>query len=182
MRARPREGERVCSTYEWKQDGSDEKPAQAHPPTLPWRSAQTTRNERATLRAGGAAVAQRDVAEAGDAQRSRERSRKHGAFRPVRRVRYTSTLMDAFAAARWYAVRPAASTKPATYRCPLCGERLPALAEHLLVLPEGDPARRRHAHTACVIRARGAGRLPLSEEVEPRRRGWLSRLLRREPT
>ena len=94
-------------------------------------------------------------------------------------VRYTSSLMDDFAAARWYAVRPAASTKPATYRCPLCRERLPALAEHLLVLPEGDPARRRHAHTSCVMRARRAGRLPLREEVEPRRPGWLSRLLRR---
>jgi hypothetical protein len=87
--------------------------------------------------------------------------------------------MDDFAAARWYAVRPAASTKPATYRCPLCRQRLPALAEHILVLPEGDPARRRHAHTTCVMRARRAGRLPLREEVEPRRRGWLSRLLRR---
>ena len=72
-----------------------------------------------------------------------------------------------------------ASTKPATYRCPLCRKQLPALAEHLLVLPEGDPARRRHAHTTCVMRARHAGRLPLREEVEPRRPGWLSRLLRR---
>jgi hypothetical protein len=87
--------------------------------------------------------------------------------------------MDDFAAARWYAVRPAASTKPATYRCPLCRERFPALAEHMLVLPEGDPSRRRHAHTACVISARRAGRLPPHEEVEPRRPGWLARLLRR---
>jgi hypothetical protein len=87
--------------------------------------------------------------------------------------------MDDFAAARWYAVRPAGSTKPATYRCPLCGRRLPALAEHLLVFPEGDAARRRHAHTTCVMRARRAGRLPLREEVEPRQPGWLARLLRR---
>jgi hypothetical protein len=94
-------------------------------------------------------------------------------------VRYTSSPMDDFAAARWYAVRRAASTKPATYRCPLCGKPLPALAEHTLVLPEGDPTRRRHAHTTCVIRARRTGRLPLREEVEPRRPGWLTRLLGR---
>jgi hypothetical protein len=87
--------------------------------------------------------------------------------------------MDDFRAARWYAIRPAGSTKPATYRCPLCGQRMPALVEHLLVVPEGDSRRRRHAHTACVVRARRAGRLPLREEVEPRRPGLLARLLRR---
>jgi hypothetical protein len=86
--------------------------------------------------------------------------------------------MHDFAASRWFAVRPARGTKPATYRCPLCGGHLPALAEHLLVVPEGDPARRRHAHTSCVMRARRAGRLPLRDEVEPRRPGWMSRLLR----
>jgi hypothetical protein len=84
-----------------------------------------------------------------------------------------------FSSARWYAVRPARSSKAATYRCPLCGKRFPALTEHLLVVPEADPARRRHAHTGCVMRARRAGRLPLREEVEPRRPGWISRLLRR---
>jgi hypothetical protein len=87
--------------------------------------------------------------------------------------------MDAFREARWYAVRPAGSTKPATYRCPLCGRLLPALSEHLLVLPDGDASRRRHAHTRCVVRARRAGRLPLREEVEPRRPGLLARLMRR---
>jgi hypothetical protein len=81
--------------------------------------------------------------------------------------------------ARWYAVRPAANRKPATYRCPLCGGHLPALSEHLLVAPEGDAKRRRHAHAECVARARRAGRLPLREEVEPRPPGLLSRLLRR---
>ena len=84
-----------------------------------------------------------------------------------------------FRAARWYAVRPAGSTKPATYRCPLCGRHLPALTEHVLVLPDGDASRRRHAHTACVMRARKAGRLPLREEVEPRPPGLLARLFRR---
>jgi hypothetical protein len=81
--------------------------------------------------------------------------------------------------ARWYAVRPAANTKPSTYRCPLCGELLPALSAHMLVVPEGESSRRRHAHTECVVRAREAGRLPLREEVEPTRPGVLARLLRR---
>jgi len=84
-----------------------------------------------------------------------------------------------FRDARWYTVRPASNTKPSTYRCPLCGGHLPALSQHLLVAPEGDTTRRRHAHTACVVAARRAGRLPLREDVEPPRAGWLARLLRR---
>jgi hypothetical protein len=84
-----------------------------------------------------------------------------------------------FSKARWYSIRPAANRKPATYRCPLCGGLLPALSDHMLVLPEEDPSRRRHAHAECVIAARRAGRLPLREEVEPRRPGPLARLLRR---
>src|SRR3954452_7597738 len=72
---------------------------------------------------------------------------------------------DDFRTARWYAVRPAANRKPATYRCPLCGGHLPALSEHMLVTPEGDSSRRRHAHSACVMAARKQGRLPLREEV-----------------
>jgi hypothetical protein len=76
-------------------------------------------------------------------------------------------------------VRPAGNRKPATYRCPLCGGLLPALGDHMLVLPEGDPSRRRHAHARCVMSARRAGRLPLRDEVEPRPPGLLARLLRR---
>jgi hypothetical protein len=87
--------------------------------------------------------------------------------------------MTAFRDARWYAVRPARNLKPTTYRCPLCGNHLPALSEHLLVSPEGDTTRRRHAHTECVMDARRAGRLPLREDVIPPRRGILTRLLRR---
>ncbi len=87
--------------------------------------------------------------------------------------------MDDFAKARWYALRPAANRKPTTYRCPLCGELLPALRDHVLVLPDGDPSRRRHAHTECVKNARREGRLPLREEVEPRRPGFWSRLFGR---
>jgi hypothetical protein len=87
--------------------------------------------------------------------------------------------MDGFRQARWYSVRPARNRKPATYRCPLCGGLLPALSDHLLVLPENDPSRRRHAHANCVMHARRDGRLPLREEIEPRRPGVLARLLRR---
>jgi hypothetical protein len=87
--------------------------------------------------------------------------------------------MNDFSKARWYSVRPAGNRKPATYHCPLCGGLLPALSDHMLVLPEDDPSRRRHAHAECVIAARQAGRLPLREDVEPRRPGPLARLLRR---
>ncbi len=65
---------------------------------------------------------------------------------------------------RWFAVRPAHNRKPVTYRCPFCGQLLAALSAHLLVLPEGGSAGRRHAHTECVLRARRAGRLPTREE------------------
>jgi hypothetical protein len=77
--------------------------------------------------------------------------------------------------AAWWVVRPAQNRKPATYTCPLCGRFLPALTEHMLILPDGDPGRRRHAHSSCVMRARRAGRLPLREEVEPRPPGLWSR-------
>ena len=86
--------------------------------------------------------------------------------------------MDDFRKARWYSVRPAGNRKPATYRCPLCGGLLPALSDHMLVFPEGDPSRRRHAHAKCVMNARENGRLPLRDEVEPRPPGLLARLLR----
>jgi hypothetical protein len=66
--------------------------------------------------------------------------------------------------ARWWAVRPARSRRAATYRCPLCGYRLHAMSDHMLIAPEGDADRRRHAHTECVLAARERGRLPLREE------------------
>jgi hypothetical protein len=65
---------------------------------------------------------------------------------------------------RWWSVRRAQNRKPATYRCPLCGRQLPALSEHMLLLPEGDTSRRRHAHTKCVLEARRQGKLPTREE------------------
>jgi hypothetical protein len=67
---------------------------------------------------------------------------------------------------RWWEARRAQNRKPATYRCPLCGALLPALSDHMLLFPEGDHGRRRHAHTACVMRARSEGRLPTRSEWE----------------
>jgi hypothetical protein len=81
---------------------------------------------------------------------------------------------------RWWTIRRAQNLKPATYRCPFCGELLPALSEHVLVMPEGDSSRRRHAHTECALAERRAGRLPLREEWEatqPPTPGALRRLL-----
>ncbi len=72
---------------------------------------------------------------------------------------------------RWWEARLAQNRKPSTYRCPLCGELLPALSAHMLLFPEGDHARRRHAHTGCVMRARAAGTLPTRSEWEGARGG-----------
>jgi hypothetical protein len=81
--------------------------------------------------------------------------------------------------ARWWSVRSAQNLKPATYRCPLCGRHLPALSQHMLIVPEGRSDRRRHAHTTCVLAARRAGRLPTREEwlrTQPRSPGLLTQL------
>lgn len=80
-------------------------------------------------------------------------------------------------AARWYDIRRAHSNKPATYRCPFCGELLTAMSEHALIRPLGLGDGRRHAHTACVARARQAGLLPsrvewLASQPRDRRRWW----------
>ena len=65
---------------------------------------------------------------------------------------------------RWWTIRTAQNRKPATYRCPLCGNQLPSLQPHMLITPEGDASRRRHAHSACVMAARKQGRLPTQAE------------------
>lgn len=92
------------------------------------------------------------------------------------------------AGARWWEIRRAQNLKPTTYRCPLCGQRLPALSEHVLLLPEGRPQGRRHAHTKCAVKARNAGHLPTREEwraadpeavAAPRWRQAISRVRRR---
>jgi hypothetical protein len=65
---------------------------------------------------------------------------------------------------RWWELRPAQNLKPKSYLCPLCDQYLHAMSEHVLLLPEGDASRRRHAHTECVAGARKAGRLPSRSE------------------
>jgi hypothetical protein len=65
---------------------------------------------------------------------------------------------------RWWTIRPAQNRKPSTYRCPLCGNQLPSLQAHVLITPEGDSSRRRHAHSACVMAARKQGRMPTEGE------------------
>jgi hypothetical protein len=83
---------------------------------------------------------------------------------------------------RWWSMRRAQNRKPATYRCPLCGNFLPALSDHILIAPEGDSTLRRHAHSRCVMRAREAGRLPTRDEwreTQPRPPSLWRRLLRR---
>jgi hypothetical protein len=83
------------------------------------------------------------------------------------------------AEARWWQLRRAQNRKPATYRCPFCGEFLPSLSEHVLLTPEGDTTRRRHAHTHCVLAARKAGKLPTRDEwlrTQPRPPGPWKRL------
>jgi dienelactone hydrolase len=77
-------------------------------------------------------------------------------------------------------MRPAQSTKPATYRCPFCGRSLHAMSAHTLIAPEGDAERRRHAHTECVLAARKAGTLPTYDDwraMQPHPRGLVARIL-----
>jgi hypothetical protein len=82
---------------------------------------------------------------------------------------------------RWWAARPARSQKPATYRCPFCDESLHAMSEHVVIAPEGDVERRRHAHTECVAAAHRAGAFVTHDEwraAQPARPGLLARLIR----
>jgi len=49
----------------------------------------------------------------------------------------------------------------------------------MLIAPEGDTRRRRHAHTNCVLEARSRGQLPLKEEwlrTQPRAPSLWARL------
>ena len=80
---------------------------------------------------------------------------------------------------RWWTVRPAQNLKPTTYRCPFCDELLSSMIEHVLIWPEADKQRRRHAHTACVLAERQAGRLPFHEDwlaAQPPKPGFWKRL------
>jgi len=52
----------------------------------------------------------------------------------------------------------------------------------MLIKPEGDSSRRRHAHTRCVMKARARGELVLQDEwlrAQPRAPSLWRRLLRR---
>jgi len=52
----------------------------------------------------------------------------------------------------------------------------------MLIAPEGDTARRRHAHTKCVLEARANGKLVLRDEwqrTQPRGPSLWRRLLGR---
>jgi hypothetical protein len=55
------------------------------------------------------------------------------------------------------------------------------MSDHLVIAPEGDAERRRHAHTACVLAARKAGTFRTYDdwrETQPRR-SFLARYFRR---
>jgi hypothetical protein len=91
--------------------------------------------------------------------------------------------MSRLSQARWWTVRPAGNRLAKTYRCPICGHLLPSLSEHLLIAPEGDTRRRRHAHTECVLAARKRGELVLEDEWRASRKAaegrpsWPRRLM-----
>jgi hypothetical protein len=56
------------------------------------------------------------------------------------------------------------------------------MAPHVLLAPEGDASRRRHAHAECVAAARAQGRLPSYAEwrkTQARPPGLLARVRRR---
>jgi hypothetical protein len=53
------------------------------------------------------------------------------------------------------------------------------MSEHLVIAPEGDVERRRHAHTECVAAARRAGTFRTHDDwrrTQPRRGSLFSRL------
>jgi hypothetical protein len=66
--------------------------------------------------------------------------------------------------ARWWSMRPAQNLKGSAYTCPFCRKRLASMSEHVMIAPEDDRSKRRHAHTECVMKARREGRLPTREE------------------
>jgi hypothetical protein len=68
-------------------------------------------------------------------------------------------------------MRPAQNLKPATYTCPFCRRRLASMSEHVLIAPEDDRSKRRHAHMECVRKARQAGNLPTRDEWLEAERG-----------
>jgi hypothetical protein len=56
------------------------------------------------------------------------------------------------------------------------------MSEHVLIAPEGDAERRRHAHAECVLAARKSGTFKTYDDwraAQPRRPSLLRRWLRR---
>jgi hypothetical protein len=56
------------------------------------------------------------------------------------------------------------------------------MSEHVLIAPEGDAERRRHAHVECVAAARQAGTFSTYDDwraTQPRRASFVQRYLRR---
>ena len=68
-------------------------------------------------------------------------------------------------------MRGAQNSKPSTYTCPFCGKRLASMSQHVLIAPEDDRSKRRHAHTECVMKARREGQLPTRDEWREAQRG-----------
>jgi hypothetical protein len=68
-------------------------------------------------------------------------------------------------------MRGAQNLKASTYRCPFCGKRLASMSENVLIAPEDDRSKRRHAHMECVRKARAEGRLPTRDEWLKAERG-----------
>jgi hypothetical protein len=87
-------------------------------------------------------------------------------------------------AVRWWEMRPAQGSQAKSYTCPICHGVLLAMTPNTLLFPEGDRSRRRHAHTACVVTQRKAGKFLTRAEWErahlppkPAGRPWWRRLL-----
>ena len=89
--------------------------------------------------------------------RGPSRARCPAGTRTPRRVGGVILTVAKLDKARWWVVRPAQNRKPVTYRCPLCGYYLHAMTSHMLIAPEGDASRRRHAHGVRPGRTRGGG-------------------------
>jgi hypothetical protein len=68
-------------------------------------------------------------------------------------------------------MRAASNLKASTYRCPFCGKHLASMSQHVLIAPEDDRSKRRHAHMECVQKARAAGKLPTRDEWTAATRG-----------
>ena len=67
---------------------------------------------------------------------------------------------------RWWDIRSAQGRQAKTYTCPICHGMFLAMVPNVLLSPEGDRGRRRHAHVECVAAQRRAGKLLTRAEWE----------------